>query len=277
MGSRSDPERTKRMADMYAQGVTLANIGAQFGVSRQCIQQLLRRAGVDPKSGGHAQRARLKREGQLPKAHVFSQRLGVTREVWEMASAAGLIGAFRSQANASKNRGIQFSLTFGQWLAIWQASGKLDQRGRGHGKYCMSRIKDSGGYELGNVHIQPCEQNSREAVDKWVGKKKPIRGVFCLFPGSARPWVARCGKHQVGRFATMEEAGAARERYVSETGARVSNLGTGRGWTLVSKRKSKPYRVQVAGTKNTYHATSEEARAEYVRRCAEVAALAIPA
>lgn len=270
-----DATRTERMAEMYRQGVTLEKIGEQFGVSRQRVHILLQKAGVDPKAGGQALQTRIKREHQQPKPHVWSQRLGVSRETYEMAAAAGLILAYRNHKNSAACRGIKFALSFGQWLAVWQTSGKLDRRGRGKGHYCMSRIKDSGGYELGNVHIQPCDENSREAVSKWAGKTKAIRGVFCLYPGTPRPWIAKVGKHQVGRFETMEEAGAARDEYLAANPPMMlrpgPSFGRGKGWSLKPRCKSKPYQVRVAGTKNTYHATAEEARAEYLRRCAEVA------
>ena len=51
-------------------------------------------------------------------------------------------GQFRYQRQRAKRRGISFLLTFDQWLQIWNASAHFAERGKGHGKYCMSRRGD---------------------------------------------------------------------------------------------------------------------------------------
>ena len=60
----------------------------------------------------------------------------------------------------AKYRGIDFELTFDEWYDIWQQSGHWADRGRGHGKYCMSRVNDIGAYKVGNVFIQLSTKNS---------------------------------------------------------------------------------------------------------------------
>lgn len=61
---------------------------------------------------------------------------------------------------------VEFKLTFVQWMRIWTKSGHLEERGRGKGKYCMSRKDDLGNYEVGNVFIQTFAQNIRDTF-KW--------------------------------------------------------------------------------------------------------------
>ena len=70
--------------------------------------------------------------------------------------------AYADHKSRAKKRGLPFTLTFEQWLSIWTDSGKLHLRGRGADKYCMSRVGDKGGYELGNVFIQPFSANSSD-------------------------------------------------------------------------------------------------------------------
>jgi hypothetical protein len=60
---------------------------------------------------------------------------------------------------------VEMRLTFEEWLAIWEASGMWDQRGRLKGMYCMARIGDIGHYETGNVRIITNGDNAREAVE----------------------------------------------------------------------------------------------------------------
>ncbi len=62
----------------------------------------------------------------------------------------------------ARARGIPFLLTFEQWWEIWKRSRRWHLRGRGRGRYHMSRIADRGGYTLGNVRIVLHETNRRE-------------------------------------------------------------------------------------------------------------------
>ena len=61
---------------------------------------------------------------------------------------------------------IEMRLTFEQWLDIWLSSGKWEQRGRGTGKYVMSRVDDLGHYELGNVKVSLNADNIRESAPR---------------------------------------------------------------------------------------------------------------
>jgi len=95
------------------------------------------------------------------------------------------------QKQAARQRGISFELTFDQWFAIWQDSGKWELRGRGKGSYVMSRIGDVGPYAIDNVYIIVQEQNAsegssraksvehRNAISKALnGKKKNLDAVI---------------------------------------------------------------------------------------------------
>src|SRR5215472_6042820 len=59
--------------------------------------------------------------------------------------------AFVVQRADAKRRGIAFSFTFEEWLAVWQQSGKWAERGHRKGQYVMARFGDIGPYAIGNV------------------------------------------------------------------------------------------------------------------------------
>lgn len=272
----ADP-RVIKMADMYRQGLTLEDIGRQFELTRERVRQLLSKCGITKTDGGGAVRVQAVRAASVSKARQRQAKQeakhGVPYDLLQALRSNGATRAFQQQRRTSKTRGIAFRLSLAEWWAVWQASGKFRLRGRGKGTYCMSRIRDDGPYALGNVHIQLTEENGREAVKKWAGKTKPIKGVFCLYPGREMAWNAKVGKVSLGYFASAEEAGAAREAYLQQHSIRPTGLGNGKGWTLRRNRSgSKPYVAQVVGTKQTAHATQAEAEAEYKRRCAEVMA-----
>jgi hypothetical protein len=111
---------------------------------------------------------------------------------------------YQQQKWNAARRKIQFNLTYSEWLEIWTASGKLDQRGKQAGGYVMSRFGDKGNYEIGNVHITTTEENTREGN---LGKKKSTRHAAKL-----RKHLNKVRKHSAvnadGRhFVSLAEAG----------------------------------------------------------------------
>lgn len=213
--SHPQDERNASIETMFRQGLTYQVIGEQFGLTRERVRQILAKRGVSASEGGVAFRCSVKSErARLKREAYYAAKYGLSFDDVKKYRVSGLTRAFGRQKESAAQRGIAFNLTFAQWLSVWQASGKLEQRGRGKRAYCMSRISDKGGYEVGNVHIQTNEQNGREAVKHWVGKVKDSRGVFRLYPGTARPFVVRVGKLQVGRYETEKEAAQARAEYL---------------------------------------------------------------
>lgn len=71
---------------------------------------------------------------------------------------------YATQRTAAHKRGIDWRLTFAEWLRIWESSGHLAQRGVGIGRYVMARNGDCGPYSAGNVSIQLAVANSRDGL-----------------------------------------------------------------------------------------------------------------
>lgn len=89
----------------------------------------------------------------------------------KQSAAAKLKDAWMFQRNAARVRGIEFLLTFDEWLKIWMDSGHLHERGRRRHQYCMSRRGDAGAYVVGNVDIKTVAENVREQVNPWLGRR----------------------------------------------------------------------------------------------------------
>lgn len=280
-----DPsDRTKRMITMYQQGVILEKIGQQFKITRERVRQLLSKHGICAADGGQHKMAAINRDKKNRQKEARSQlRYGLPIEVVQQLRKDGVIRAYLQQEQSSRRRGIAWKFDFATWFAIWQTSGKLHLRGQGVGKYVMSRLKDDGPYELGNVHIQLGTDNSREGFAKSIGKAKENSGVFLLYPGREKAWLAKYGEKSLGFFKTEQEAVAARIQYLKETGKTAGRrLGCGKGYSIT---KSGNYIMQCAGAKNTIYKTPEEARAAYLaavetvkaERLAHLASITIPA
>jgi hypothetical protein len=164
--------------------------------------------------------------------------------------------AYRTQRHNARNRGIPFLLTFEQWLTIWQDSGKLAQRGRGVGKFCMSRRGDAGAYEVGNVFIQAHTANSREGCHAGNDSKALPVGVQLKYPGGANPYRATAGARVLGHFSTAADAEAARAAHYA---AHPKRIRTGRGFSFKAGKFETTYRHRYVGRFDT----EEEAGAAY--------------
>lgn len=176
--------RAAGMAALYREGYTLEQIGAQHGLTRERVRQLMtKHLGIDHRDGGRHKRVenararlRAKRDG------AYLKRYGCTFAEWQHLRDMGLgliasgvskyrtpLYAYRSQENNAAHRGIEWRLNLWQWWQIWQASGLWEQRGRGQG-YVMCRAADQGAYEPGNVYIGKATENSSEGR----GKSNPL-------------------------------------------------------------------------------------------------------
>lgn len=74
-------------------------------------------------------------------------------------------GKYVRHKNHAKERGVDFKLSFLDWLEIWESSGHFLERGNVGGQYVMARYGDTGAYEKGNVRIELFNENIREAVN----------------------------------------------------------------------------------------------------------------
>lgn len=152
-----------------------------------------------------------------PKDGCTAEQLKYLRAIGRQMEASGFArqrthtGAFAHQRVLARRRGISWELGLWDWWSIWQESGHWLDRGKGGGKYVMSRVGDSGPYAVGNVFIDASRRNSGLTPLKVSGL--PL-GVW----RSRRKFVAvktvdgrRC---RIGLFSTPEDAAKAYAEFV---------------------------------------------------------------
>jgi len=176
--------KAEKMAALYREGYTLEQIGAQFGITRERVRQLMtKHLGISHEDGGQHRRAeRARKMAEARRDGATLKKYGCTFRQWQelrdlgramKANGAGVyrtpLGAFRSQRRNAYERGIGWKFNLWQWWQVWQQSGLWEQRGRGQG-YVMRRIGDQGDYEPGNVFIGKATENSSEGR----GKNNPL-------------------------------------------------------------------------------------------------------
>ena len=162
-------DRLTAMRALWDEGKTLAEIGDQYGMTRERVRQLFKRAygetPVSPRDIAAAYK-KVKNKHQYREQcalNSYGVSYDVVRSFGDPKQKGSIPYAFKSQKNNAKHRGIAWDLSLVEWADIWKRSGHLSERGQGKGRYVMSRIADQGGYSVGNVVIQTNSENSTEA------------------------------------------------------------------------------------------------------------------
>lgn len=221
---RGPDARALRMIEMYRAGLTLQQIGDRYQVTRERARQILRRWECAPEVGGQ----KLKTIARATAKHAereqrWIKRYGCGYADWQ-AIGEYARKRYGMQKKTARSRGIEWSLTLKQWWDLWQKSGHWDARGRNKHSYCMARVGDKGGYTFGNVYITTMRENGQEYQQtrkRDVKRDLPV-GVYNLYPGTGKPFVARHGRTNLGYFATAEDAATARIAYMKQAGKRAA-------------------------------------------------------
>lgn len=157
-------------AEKYENGVSMSDIGAELGVTRQAVDQMLLRLGVCRDGMKEAKKAATRARWKSAKDAKAMARYGCTWD--ELQSTTALARKqFMYQRSNAKGRGIDFCLTFWQWWTIWLESGRYELRGRSG--YVMARFGDVGPYAVGNVEIITSTENIKNG---FIYKPASVRG-----------------------------------------------------------------------------------------------------
>ena len=72
---------------------------------------------------------------------------------------ASFKGKYVASKMHAKQRGIEFKLSFDEWMWFW--NGHWDKRGTFAKQLCMCRKGDKGAYEIGNIYLDTNSNNSK--------------------------------------------------------------------------------------------------------------------
>jgi hypothetical protein len=170
--------RAYEMANRFAAGQTLQQIGDLFGLSRERVRQIIKPLGMNRARGGQrvvsnlrlfsiAERRIASRQKRIQKqeeyfgcsySEIMNLSGGVAPFMARKKTPFSPVSRFLEQKINATKRGIGWELSLPEWWRIWQDSGKWELRGRGAG-YCMGRFGDSGPYSVDNVYICTIGQN----------------------------------------------------------------------------------------------------------------------
>jgi histidyl-tRNA synthetase len=126
--------------------------------------------------------------------------------------------AFQKQRGNARRRGIEFSLTYEEWLSIWKKSGKLNKRGRLHGCYVMARFNDKGPYALKNVKIISVTKNQNEMR---VGARMTKKQLLNHAKAIAAIWANMTPEEQLARGLAIKNGISVTDRRKRKTFAQA--------------------------------------------------------
>ena len=125
--------------------------------------------------------------GRLLKSQCIECERRRSREYKRLQSLT-LEGAYKQHSGNAKSRGIDFNISFDEWLQVWNDSGKLQYRGRGKDKYCMCRIGDTGSYSIDNVYIDTNSSNLSNGNLGKIMSNETKQKIANANIGKERPW-----------------------------------------------------------------------------------------
>lgn len=149
------------MRSAFLCGEILSAIGQRHGVTGEAVRKTLKKHfNLTKKHGGSRLRSfiriNIKAEHQKRRCEQkWGHELAFHKSWWKdmcQSDREAVKGFAIQRANALK-RGIEWSITFSEWLAIWQKSGKWDSRGRSP-RYGLSRIDFRKGFDADNCVVE---------------------------------------------------------------------------------------------------------------------------
>lgn len=168
--------RDEKIIEMYQSGVTLQEVGDQFGFTKEWVRQILLKHGIDKMTGGNFLLSRVRKN--LKAINLNKKRderameyYGCSHKEKQMLLkryGTDTKALYIRQRESSRNRKISWQITFPEWVEAWMSSGHWKKRGRGHGKYVMARHLDAGPYEVENIKIILADENNSE----WYENRK---------------------------------------------------------------------------------------------------------
>lgn len=166
-------ERNKIIVEKYKKGIPMTEIGILFDLTRQGIQLILKKENIDLKNGGASKRAinknnKINKQIKNNQKKTCEDKWGCTIEQWQLLRdmheefQKTPIARFIQHRSNAKREKIKWNLSLWDWWEFWNLSGKYTERGRGPGKFCMSRKDWSKPYQKGNLVIMKIINNNKK-------------------------------------------------------------------------------------------------------------------
>lgn len=172
-----DTDRDNKIIDLYKRGSTQNQISKEMGVSKQRVDQILKRNSISRTDGGIFVAKKIREEAkQKERDSRHIKKYGCSyfeyRRILTLKDGNGNSPqkCYRKQKSSAARRKIEWKFIFYSWWMAWEKSGKWEERGCGYGKYVMGRKDDKGPYSVGNIEIITCSENISNGYAYMEGK-----------------------------------------------------------------------------------------------------------
>lgn len=232
--SRVNPnmDRTRQMAALFENGTTLEAIGAEFGISRQRVHQILNAAGYSREDGGQTAACETRRAERIAEQdRRYREKYGFSFAEIRTFQRREITRTFRKQKASAKQRRIEWCLTFAEWWNAWQQSGYWDKRGAGRDRYCMARRGDAGPYSIENVYFCTNEKNVK---DGFIFKPASSRQRATQVEDQAKKLIETSRRHHVEVLHRHGLSVRDIQRALAEPDIGCVNRDTGRPWGIAT-------------------------------------------
>jgi transcriptional regulator with XRE-family HTH domain len=179
------------IAARYKSGLTLEQVGAEFGITRERVRQIVKKAGVTRLDGGKTISTLMQTPDKVAALRAKNERIEARiRATWDMSLddyrahvaeygscvvGSSPMGKYQQHRKNALARGIAWQFTFAEWWKVWQESGKWAERGRGNG-YVMARWGDGDApYSPDTVYICTQGENAKDSFIVHPDRRAGIR------------------------------------------------------------------------------------------------------
>lgn len=256
------PVSKHEVVALYKSGKSLAEVGSQFGVSRERVRQIVSGLGVSKLEGGATIRSFTNTRDKVEALRAKDEREeSHIRSLWGMSlddykahiaehgtstKSTSPMRKYIQHRSSAKKRGIGWDFNFAQWWQVWQDSGKWSERGRGPGYhgYVMARFGDADTpYSVDTVYICTQSQNSKDsfivspAANRWAGERSATvateeraKKMRAEYPPRA---TAKVTEDQVRAIRADTRRGTIIAATYGVSTATISQIKTGKAWQNV--------------------------------------------
>lgn len=156
-------ERNKAIAELYKTGKTFQEIGEQYELTGERVRQIVKSIGIYRNQGGAYIKSKARMDASEKKRlqswdKRSFKKYGCSYEEVKRISGGrlsdGIARNYINQRNSSMQRGIEWSISFPDWVDAWKSSGNWNNRGCSEDGYCLARKDFTVGFTKDNVVVE---------------------------------------------------------------------------------------------------------------------------
>lgn len=174
--TKSNPERDAEMVRLFREGMSLSEIGALYGITRERVRQCLLRQGLTGKDGGihvkalartalREHRRREARERRIQRIYGCSiDELRDTRAKLSIYMERRIEQIYRSKRAMALRQGVAWQISFPEFVTLMRPH--MNEYGLGRKNIVIRRKDLTAPYTIDNVELTTLSDSSRKTFER---------------------------------------------------------------------------------------------------------------